>query len=181
MRIISGLNEELELNTISTLDEKDHYALFFDFSEKDYCDYYFKKINTFQRFTAPMMKIYIGTTEVLLPLHWRILCVDKTDGLLSMAGVEDILHYKMDALLYNQKYDRYYRSAEMRVAEILTNGVYTFAPKIQTKNLLVIPIEDKNYVEYDMIGRTEYKSNIYVTDNIDNMKNLTHVSQLFVD
>ena len=82
MRIISGLNEELELNTISTLDEKDHYALFFDFSEKDYCDYYFKKINTFQRFTAPMMKIYIGTTEVLLPLHWRILCVDKTDGLL---------------------------------------------------------------------------------------------------
>lgn len=178
MKIISGIDEELELNTISTFDEKDHHALFFDFSEKDYCDYYLKKINTFQRFTAPMMELYIGDVVISLPLHWRILCVDKTDNSLSMAGVEDILHYHMDALLFNPNYDRYYRSAEIRVSNILTNGVNIFAPKIQTKNLLVIPIEDKNFIEIND-KKFEYKSYIYVTDNIDNMKNLTWVGQLF--
>lgn len=178
MQVISEPNKILELNTISTLDSKEHHALFFDFSEKNYCDYYYKKLNTFQKFTAPMMEIYIGNIPLYLPLHWRILCVDTTDGSLSINGVEDFLHYNMDAFVFNPDFDVHFEEAEIRVSNILTNEITTFAPKIQARNLLVLPIDNvKSTFKKDK--RVEYHSCIYVTDNIDNMKNLSHISQFF--
>lgn len=179
MQVICEPGKLLELNTISTLDSKDHHALFFDFSEKNYCDYYYKKINTFQKFTAPMMELYIGNIKLTLPLHWRILCVDRISGDLCVANVEDFLHYKMDAFLFNPEYDIKFDHAEIRVANILTNEITTFAPKIQAKNLLVIPLDDEKSIIKLNEERVSYHSCIYVTDNVDNMKNLSHISQFF--
>lgn len=179
MKVVSWVNEYLELNTISTLDDKEHHCLFYDFSKTpEESDWHYKKINTFQKFSAPMMELYIGEVKVSLPLHWRILCVDRTDGSLTVAGVEDFLHYHLDAFILNPDFDTTYKNGEIRVCNILPSNITTFAPKIQAKNLLVFPLDITLKTEKKG-EQVKYHPCIYITDNLDNMKNLSHISQFF--
>lgn len=174
MEILIPENTSFNINqpTSKLIDSK---MCVFDYADKDNMDFYFKKITTFISYRYPTVELKIGDKYFLeLPLNWRILVV-AYDSLCQLISIEDLLHYQHQVAIFNPYYIGIPKIVDVSIKNINPNPIENFVPKLPKKNLLVMPLGNKNNWDNVIVNKETKEVNYYpdclmVCDDIDTSK-----------
>lgn len=174
MKILLPENKPFDLNqpTNKLIDSK---MCVFEYSDKDYMDFYFKKITTFILYRYPTVELLVGGKyRIELPLNWRILVTNKHDYICRLVPVEDLFHFENQIPVFNPYHIGLPKILNVEITNINPAPVEHFVPKIPKKNLLVLPIGTKDQWETRIIDKDGvkhfYPECIYACDDIDMSK-----------
>lgn len=130
------LDEHNHILDSDKIDASCYYSVlrFRDPKNPDFC---FEELTYIEEFSAPTMKIEIGSHTLFVPFHWSILCSDQeyvqTIPLYEFAG------RAFTAFCINP-IDGYLPTyAPIRLIEVFTNTTWS-APPIHDKDMLVVPV-----------------------------------------
>ena len=175
MEVLISPTEVFNLNqpTSKLIDQK---LCVYDCSDKDYQDFFFKKISTFILYRYPSATILMdGKYRVDLPLNWKIMVTNNHDYICKMIPIEDLLHFDTNQIpVFNPFHPGLPKLMNAEIYSINPNPVEHFVPKIPKKNLLVLPIGTKEQWETRIIDKDGVKhffpECIYACDDIDMSK-----------
>lgn len=175
MEVLISPTETFDLNqpTSKLIDQK---LCVYDCADKDYQDFFFKKISTFISYRYPSATLLIGGKYRLdLPLNWRVLVTNSHDYICKLVPIEDLLHFDTNQVpLFNPFHPGLPQLLDVEIHSLNPNPVEHFVPKLPKKNLLVMPITNNNCFTTieDKSGKvTEKLPNcIYCMDDIDSSK-----------
>lgn len=154
----------------------DNKICVYDCSDKDYQDFFFKKISTFISYRYPSVSLLIGDKyRIDIPLNWRILVTNKHEQICRLVPIEDLMHFENQLPVFSPFHPGLPRILNAEIFSINANPVEHFVPKTPKKNLLALPIGNKNMWEtkvYDINKNTDiiYPDCIYACDDIDTSK-----------
>ena len=175
MEILLPENTSFNLNQPSSklIDSK---MCVFDYSDKDDIDFYMKKITSFISYRYPSVELLIGNKYHLeLPLNWRVMIADKHDFICQLVGIEELLHFPNDTVIFNPYYIGNPKFVDLKIIKINPNPIEHFVPKLPKKNCLVIPLGNKEdwgtTIENNVTGeRVKYPDCLIACDDIDTSK-----------
>ena len=175
MEVLISPTETFNLNqpTSKLIDQK---MCVYDCSDKEYKDFFFKKISTFISYRYPTVTLLIDKKFTIeLPLNWRVLLTNSHDYICEATPIEDVLHLDTNQIpLFNPFHPGVLSLPSVEIKSINPNPVEHFVPKLPKKSLLVLPITNNNcYSEVkDARGNTveKYVKCIYAMDDIDSSK-----------
>lgn len=175
MEILLPTNEKFNLNqpTSKLIDSK---MCVFDYSDKEDCDFYYKKITSFISYRYPTVTLALGEKYTLeLPLNWRIMITNNYDYICQLIPVEELLHYQQQTLIFNPFYNSIPMIKNITIKGINPTPVEVFVPKLPRKNLLVLPIGNKKDWDNVVLDRHTGERKVYpdcimACDDLDNSK-----------
>ena len=74
MLILTAENEVLNTDTMKVGDTVHHSVL--SFQDPAYPDFFFNEIEFLEEFSSASVTLQIGDHEIVMPLHWSIVCTD---------------------------------------------------------------------------------------------------------
>ena len=175
MEVLISPTEVFDLNqpTSKLIDQK---ICVYDCADKDYQDFFFKKITTFILYRYPSATILLNKKfRVDLPLNWKIMVTNEHDYICRMIPIEDLLHFDTNQIpVFNPFHPGLPKLMSAEIHSINPNPVEHFVPKLPKKNLLVMPITNNNCVtrvkdekeKIDII----YPNCVYCMDDLDGSK-----------
>jgi len=134
MKILSETNEVLDTDLVD--DEFVYYSVL---SFRDYrCpDFFFEKTCFLEEWNSASMTLHIGDSNVVMPMHWSVLCTDleyvQSVPLYETAGRD----YTVFCVNPIDGYMPEFRT--LKTSSIFPNTTWT-APPISEKDMLVVPI-----------------------------------------
>lgn len=172
MQILLPENKAFNLDnpTSKLIDQK---MCVYDYSDKDYQDFFFKKITSFISYRYPVVELQIGNRyTVELPLNWRILVSNDFDYMCRLIPMEELLHFGNDIPVFNPLYIGLPKILPVKIININTNSVSHFVPKLPKKNLLCIPLGNNETLYHKTIDGVDisYPDCFYACDDIDTTK-----------
>ena len=175
MKVLIPENIPFELNQPSQklIDAK---MCVFDTSNKDYKDFFFKKITNYVLYRYPSVELKIyderNTYFISLPLNWKIITTHESDYICDLINIEELIHYEHTMPVFNPLHIGI--PTLMKVKIIGINPIMTehFVPRLPKKNLLVLPMGNKNqwYQIYEHGEPRKYPPCIMAMDDMDNSK-----------
>lgn len=174
MDVLISPTETFNLNqpTSKLIDQK---MCVYDCSDKDYQDFFFKKISTFILYRYPTATILMdGKYRVDLPLNWKVMVTNESEYICRMIPIEDLLHFDSNQIpVFNPFHPGLPKLMSAEIYAINPNPVEHFVPKLPKKNLLVMPIDKNCYTEVNN-EQTHvniiYPNCIYCMDDLDSSK-----------
>lgn len=175
MKILVPENIPFELNqpTHKLIDAK---MCVFDASNKDYKDFFFKKITNYVSYRYPTVELKIynnkNSFNITLPLNWKIVTAHESDFICDLINVEELIHYEHTMPVFNPLHIGI--PTLMNVKIIGINPIMTehFVPRLPKKNLLVLPMGNENqwYQIYENGEKRSYPQCIMCMDDADSSK-----------
>lgn len=154
----------------------DNKICVYDYSDKEYQDFYFKKISTFISYRYPSVRLLIDNIyNIELPLNWRILVTNDFDYQCHLVPVEDLLHFENQIPVFNPFFPGVPKILNVEIQSINPNPIEHFVGKLPKKNLLVLPIGNKETSRTKTVSpitneETIYPECIFASDDIDMSK-----------
>lgn len=154
----------------------DNKICVYDCSNKDDQDFYLKKITTFISYKYPTVTIKVGDKhKIELPLNWKILIADDYDRICKMIPVEDLLHYENKIVMFSPYHPGLPKLLKGDILSINPHSIEHFVPKLPKKNILALPIGNKNIWDTKVYNYFNdsidiYPDCIYACDDIDSSK-----------
>lgn len=175
MEVLISPTEIFDLNqpTSKLIDNK---LCVYDYADKEYQDFYFKKISTFISYRYPTANILIGKKFRLeLPLNWRILVTNEHDYVCRLVPIEDLLHFENQIPVFNPFHPGMPKILDAEITSINPNPIEHFVGKLPKKNLLVMPIGNKyswetRTMDFKSGEETLYPECVFACDDIDMSK-----------
>ena len=141
MEVLISPTEIFDLNqpTSKLIDNK---LCVYDYADKEYQDFYFKKISTFISYRYPTVELSIGDKYTLdIPLNWRIMITNDHDYICQLIPVEELLHFEHQTPIFNPFYIGIPKIMDITIKSVNQSAIEHFVPKLPKKNLLVMPLE----------------------------------------
>lgn len=154
----------------------DNKICVYDCSDKDYQDFYFKKISTFISYRYPTVSLLIGDKyRIELPLNWRILVTNDYEQICRLVPVEDLIHFGNQIPVFSPFHPGLPKILDVELTSINANPIEHFVPKTPKKNILALPIGDKKIWNTKVFNRNDsietiYPECMYACDDIDSSK-----------
>jgi hypothetical protein len=175
MEVLISPTDVFDLNqpTSKLIDNK---LCVYDYSDKDYQDFFFKKISTFISYRYPSVRLLIDKTySIEIPLNWRILATNTHDYQCHLVPVEDLLHFDNQIPVFNPFFPGVPKILDVEIQSINPNPVEHFVGKLPKKNLLVMPIGNKSNSRTKIYSKQTneevvYPECIFASDDIDMSK-----------
>lgn len=175
MRVLLPENLPFELNqpTHKLVDAK---MCVFDTSNKDYKDFFFKKITNYVSYRYPTVDLKIfderDTFYITLPLNWKIVTADDSDYICDLINIEDLLHYEHTLPVFNPLHIGLMRLMTVKIININPIMIEQFVPRLPKKNLLVLPLGQENQYRqiYENGKSIKFPWCILAMDDIDSSK-----------
>jgi hypothetical protein len=148
----------------------------FDYADRNDMDFYFKKITTYILYRYPTVELSIGDKYTLeIPLNWRVMITNSHDYLCQLIPVEELLHFEHQTPIFNPYYIGIPKIMDITIKSVNQTAVEHFVPKLPKKNLLVMPVGNKNLwdnkiVNHDTKEVSNYPDCIMACDDIDTSK-----------
>ena len=142
MKVLTPDNIPFELNqpTNKLIDAK---MCVFDTSNKEYKDFFFKKITNYVSYRYPTVDLKIFDEKdsfvITLPLNWKIITTNNSDYICDLINVEDLLHYEHTIPVFNPLHIGFPRLMNVKIININPIMIEHFVPRLPKKNLLVMP------------------------------------------
>ncbi len=135
MLVLTADNKVLNTDTMATGDEVYHSVL--KLEDPAHPDFYMDVIEFLDEFASASVTLRIGDHEIVMPLHWSILCTD-------MEYVHSIPLYELGgrnfpAFCLNPIDGFSPEFLRVRTSTIFPSANWT-APQVHDKNLLVVPL-----------------------------------------
>lgn len=148
MLILTAENKVLDTRTMKVGDEVHHGVL--SFQDHQNPDFYFNVVEFLEEFSSASITLKIGEFEVVMPLHWSILCTDmeylQSIPLWEVGGK----HFPVFCLNPIDGYQPEF--LRLRTSTIFPQNTWT-APQLNDKDLLVVPLgEQQNSMETAVAG-----------------------------
>lgn len=143
MKVLVPENIPFELNqpTKKLIDAK---MCVFDSSNKDYKDFFFKKITNYVSYRYPTVELKIydnrNTFYLTLPLNWKIITANSSDFICDLINVEELIHYEHTMPVFNPIHIGVPRLMKVKIVGINPIMTEHFVPRLPKKNLLVVPM-----------------------------------------
>lgn len=135
MLILTAENTVLDTRTMKVGDEVHHGVL--SFQDHQNPDFYFNVVEFLEEFSSASITLRIGEYEVVMPLHWSILCTDleylQSIPLWEVGGK----HFPVFCLNPIDGYQPEF--LRLRTSTIFPQNTWT-APQLNDKDLLVVPL-----------------------------------------
>jgi hypothetical protein len=135
MLILTAENKVLDTRTMKVGDEVHHGVL--SFQDHQNPDFYFNVVEFLEEFSSASITLRIGEYEVVMPLHWSILCTDleylQSIPLWEVGGK----HFPVFCLNPIDGYQPEF--LRLRTSTIFPQNTWT-APQLNDKDLLVVPL-----------------------------------------
>jgi hypothetical protein len=130
------LTAENEIKNTDQITESVHYSVL---SFKDFkCpDFFFRKIEFLEEFNSASITLYLGGFEIVMPLHWSVLCTDleNVQSLpLHEAAGRDFFVFCLNPI--NGYMPEFF---PLRAGMVLPNTTW-MAPPVEDKDMLVVPL-----------------------------------------
>jgi hypothetical protein len=174
VKILLPENAPFDLNqpTSKLIDSK---MCVFEYSDKDYMDFYFKKITTFISYRYPTVELLIGGKyRLALPLNWRVLVTNTHDYMCRLVPIEDLFHFENQVPVFNPYHIGLPKIMDVEIVNLNPSPIEHFVPKLPKKNLLVMPVGHQGQWETRTINKdgswNYYPECIYACDDIDMSK-----------
>lgn len=154
----------------------DNKICVYDCSDKEYQDFYFKKISTFISYRYPTVSLMVGSKyRIELPLNWRILVTNEHEQVCRLVPIEDLIHFENQIPVFSPFHPGLPKILDVELVSINANPIEHFVPKTPKKNILALPIGDKSLWETKVLDRNDntvtiYPECIYACDDIDTSK-----------
>lgn len=151
MLILTAENNVLDTRTMKVGDEVHHGVL--SFQDHQNPDFYFNVVEFLEEFSSASITLKIGEYEVVMPLHWSILCTDmeylQSIPLWEVGGK----HFPVFCLNPIDGYQPEF--LRLRTSTIFPQNTWT-APQLNDKDLLVVPLgEHQNPMDATVIEADE--------------------------
>ena len=175
MEVLISPTETFNLNqpTSKLIDQK---ICVYDCSDKNYQDFYFKRISTFILYRYPTVTLLIDKKYTLeLPLNWKLMVTNDDDYICRMVPIEDLLHMDTNQVpLFNPFHPGVSNIPHVEIKSLNPNPVEHFVPKLGKKVILALPITNNNCYSTveDKKGNIieKYVKCVYAVDDIDSSK-----------
>ena len=175
MEVLVSPKEYFNLNqpTSKLIDQK---MCVYDCSDKEYKDFFFKKISTFIVYRYPTAKLLIDKKYMIeLPLNWKIMTSNNHDYICEMTPIEDLIHFDTNHIpMFNPYHPGVIKLSEVDIYSLNPNPVEHFVPKLPKKNILVMPVSNNHCVTTieDRKGNIidEYVKCVFCQDDLDTSK-----------
>lgn len=174
MEVLVSPTEVFNLNqpTSKLIDQK---MCVYDCSDKEYQDFFFKKISTFILYRYPTATITLDDRfRIELPLNWKIMVTNDNEYVCKMCPIEDLLHFDTNQIpVFNPFHPGLPKLMNAEIYSINPNPVEHFVPKLPKKNLLVMPLDKSCVTEIyneKTNNRIVYPNCIYCIDDLDSSK-----------
>lgn len=139
MRILTNENETYELNHIPEIADL-RYCVF-DFSDKNYMDYFFLPLVYLETFTSPAIVLEVGDMKIQMPLDWSIVVCDEALSDIEIMPLTRLNDRGFHAMVFNPMKHMVPEVFEVSVMNVFAEVKWHF-PKTKNNNLLVVPLED---------------------------------------
>lgn len=131
--LLSENNNVLYTDTISHVC---HYSVL-NFKDQDSPDFFFNELTQIEEFSSASIILTIGPFEIVMPIHWSILCSD-------LEYVQSIPLYEISGRDYSvftvNPIDGYMPNYfRLRTGEIFSNTTWS-CPPMEDKEMLVVPL-----------------------------------------
>ena len=135
MLILTAENKVLNTDSMKAGDEVHHSIL--SFQDPDNIDFFFNVIEFLEEFSSASVTLQIGEHEIVMPLHWSVICTDME--YLHSIPLYEIGGRHFDAFCLNP-IDGYRPDfLKVRQGTIFPTANWT-APQMNDKDLLVVPL-----------------------------------------
>jgi len=135
MLILTAENEVLNTDTMKVGDQVHHSIL--SLQDPDNIDFFFNVIEFLEEFSSASVTLQIGEHEIVMPLHWSVICTDME--YLHSIPLYEIGGRHFDAFCLNP-IDGYRPDfLKVRQGTIFPTANWT-APQMNDKDLLVVPL-----------------------------------------
>ena len=150
MIVLTVENGVLDTDKMSVGDEVNCGVL--SFQEYQDPDFYFPTIEMLEEFSSASITLKIGVHEIVMPLHWSILCTEleyvQTIPLWEVSGKQ------FPVFCLNPRDGFAPEFLPLRTGTIFPQTTWT-APQLNDKDLLVVPLEDPVIVDGEVTVTTE--------------------------
>lgn len=144
MNILTPENVPFNVNMVGDVAPEEMYCTL-DLMDMSNTDYFFHDLMYMVTFLATSVELEIGNYTVEVPLNTQLLMGDEETGMMEMIAVDDILTVKEPHLYcINPLKSKYPFYLPVKIKKVFTKGIKWHMPLIPKKNLLAIPIENKN-------------------------------------
>lgn len=183
MEILMPDNTSFNLNQPSSklIDSK---MCVFDYANKEDIDFYMKKITTFISYRYPSVELLVGDKYHLeLPLNWRVMIADSHDYICQLVGIEELLHFPNDTVIFNPYYIMSPKWVSLKILKVNPQPIEHFVPKLPKKNCLVIPLGTREnwgteFEDRDTHKITKVPDCLIACDDIDSSKMELNLSDI---
>ena len=138
MLVLTADNEVLNTDAMSTGDEVYHSVL--KLEDPAHPDFYFDVIEYLDEFSSASVTLKIGDHEIVMPLHWSILCTDME--YVHSIPLYDLMGRNFPAFCLNPIDGFAPEFLRVRSSTIFPQANWT-APQMHDKNLLVVPLGEQ--------------------------------------
>jgi hypothetical protein len=149
MLILTAENEALNTDSMKVGDQVHHSIL--SFQDPDNIDFFFNIIEFLEEFSSASVTIQVGEHEIVMPLHWSIICTDME--YLHSIPLYEIGGRNFPAFCLNPIDGFRPDFLKVRQGTIFPQANWT-APQMNDKDLLVVPLgESTNPYQPDAAKR----------------------------
>ena len=129
-------------NTLIDTDKVNHEDFYSVLSFKDYKnpDFYFREFLYLECFKSDSLLIEIGKFNIIVPLHWSILCCDVENVKIESIPLYDLAGIGFSAFCLNPIDGYIPQYNQIRMLNIYTDNEW-YVPPIEDKDMLVIPLD----------------------------------------
>lgn len=136
MLILTVDNQVINTDSLTMGDEVHHATLSFkDLKEPDY---FFPMLEFLEEFSSASVTLKIGDHEIVMPLHWSILCSDME--YVQSIPLHEVGGKQFPVFCLNPINGYTPDFLPLRTGTIFPNTTWT-APQMADKDLLVVPLE----------------------------------------
>lgn len=139
MLILTVENEILNTDSMKVGDKVHHSIL--SLQDPANSDFYFNIIEFLEEFSSAAVTLRIGDHEIVMPLHWSVLCTDLE--YLHSIPLYDLGGRNFAAFCLNPIDGFQPEFLRVRPSTIFPSANWT-APQINDKDLLVVPLGDSS-------------------------------------
>ena len=108
----------------------DNKICVYDYSDKEYQDFYFKKISTFISYRYPTVSLMVGSKyRIELPLNWRILVTNEHEQVCRLVPIEDLIHFENQIPVFSPFHPGLPKILDVELVSINANPIEHFVPK----------------------------------------------------
>ena len=142
MLVLTAENKILNTDSLVVNDEIYHSVL--KLEDPAHPDFYMDVIEYLDEFTSASITLRIGTHEIVMPLHWSIICTDME--YLHSIPLYELGGRHFPAFCLNPIDGFSPEFLRVRTGTIFPQSNWT-SPQLHDKNLLVVPLGDHDRVD----------------------------------
>jgi hypothetical protein len=141
MLVLTVNNKILNTDTMKTNDEVYHSVL--KLQDPSYADFYMEVIEYLDEFSAAAITLRIGEHEIVMPLHWSIICTDME--YLQSIPLSELGGRHFPAFCLNPIDGFAPEFLRVRTGTIFPQANWT-SPQVHDKDILMVPLGDTTRV-----------------------------------